>query len=141
VKNKIANKIAKSSNNQILKDGVAVAIGSVIFSLLLLGLCAFIMSAVSIPFQLHQTIATVSVVLALFFSALIIGKRRKQNGLILGFISGFIVFLLLLILTLFLGSREFTIQTVVKLIALLCAGGLGGMVGVQNSQKTRKIKV
>ena len=68
----------------------------------------------------------------------IAGRINKKSGLAVGAISGFIVFVIILIIGLSQSVGTITIITLIKLIALVVFGGLGGVLGV-NKNKTVKI--
>lgn len=122
--------------------GIACAI-AIIASLGLLCIVAAIRTSVNLPFASHQPITTGIAVLATLFACYLAGKRRQRNGLLLGATVGLLMFILLEILSAIFVKQPLSGQTLIKLLALLCAGGLGGIWGVSKATKlmAKKIKV
>lgn len=108
---------------------------SVILSAALLCVTAVVLATVDLPFDLHQPIATVITALSTMISSFMMGKKRQKSGLILGLSVGGFVFLILFLLSAIFGDQVISMQTVVKFAALICAGGLGGITGVNKAQK------
>lgn len=68
----------------------------------------------------------------------IAGRINQKAGLAVGALSGFIVFVIILIIGLSQSVGTITIITLIKLIVLVIFGSLGGVLGV-NKKKNIKI--
>ncbi len=114
---------------------------TVVLASALLCVTAVVLVSVDVPFDLHQPITTVLTALSTLVSTYIMGKKRQKSGLILGLSVGGLVFLILFLLSAIFGDRVVSMQTVIKLAALLSAGGFGGLTGVSKAQSTKgKVK-
>ncbi len=115
---------------------------SVVLAAALLCVTAVVLTNVDVPADLHQPITTVLTALSTLISSYMVGKKRQKSGLVLGLSVGGIVFLILFLLSAIFGDRVVSMQTVVKLAALLSAGGFGGLSGVNKAQKPKnKVKI
>ena len=101
---------------------------------------ALVRMNVSLPFAAHQPVTTVLACLAALISAFNVAKKRQKSGLILGVATGGATFLIILILSAIILKLPASEQVIVKLIALISAGGLGGLLGVSKKNKPKKIK-
>ncbi len=82
---------------------------------------------------LTTVIGCVSVFLGGFFSAL----YQKENGLLLGLLSGAVFAVVILLAASLIFKNEFTVGSVGKLAAVLIAGSLGGILGVNRKSKVK----
>lgn len=73
--------------------------------------------------------------LGCFIGGLTSGKISKEKGFIIGAINGFIVFLLITIISLILNKNSITIITLIKLITFTLSSMIGGVVGVNITNK------
>lgn len=119
--------------------GFALLVATMLSAAILVVL-ALVISNINISFTLHQTLTTVGAALSLLFAARFVAKRRQQNGLFLGLITGFLFFFLVFLLSLASPSGALSAQMAVKLAVFVCAGALGGILGVSAATKPRKIK-
>lgn len=91
-----------------------------------------------IPLSSAPTVASLSISVGAFFGGRSSAKKLGQNGLIVGALSSFALFLVFTLI----GMAAFTsapgINTLVRMIIFLVAGAIGGIVGVGNANK-RKI--
>lgn len=116
-----------------------------------IGLAVFIITAIIFAsifafaltsFDLSDAVATVMSVVSLGLGALASGfitaKLNGSNGLLYGLLSGLIAFVLVLIISLIFNFGAFSIFTLLKAIAIIICGCLGGILGV-NLKRNKKI--
>ncbi|MEG2677074.1 MAG: TIGR04086 family membrane protein, partial [Oscillospiraceae bacterium] len=108
---------------------------SIVIAAALMCVTAVVLVNVDVPFELHQPLTTIITALST-----LVGKKRQKTGLIMGLSVGGLVFLVLFLLSAVFGDRIVSMQTVIKLAALLSAGGLGGLTGVNRGLKAKKVK-
>ena len=76
--------------------------------------------------------------LSALFSGLVVGRTAKQNGLILGGITGLLLSFLLLIASVSCGIFQFfTVSSVIRFAVMILAGALGGLLAVNKRSKTK----
>ncbi|MEG1984703.1 MAG: TIGR04086 family membrane protein [Oscillospiraceae bacterium] len=113
---------------------------SIVIAAALMCVTAVVLVNVDVPFELHQPLTTIITALSTLVSTFLVGKKRQKTGLIMGLSVGGLVFLVLFLLSAIFGDRIVSMQTVIKLAALLSAGGLGGLTGVNRGLKAKKVK-
>lgn len=72
-----------------------------------------------------------------FLGGYISGRIGKQSGMIIGAISGGVLFLVLTIAGLITSPSTITLNTLYKLIALVAFSALGGIIGVNKGNKIK----
>ena len=133
-KSNAINKNADTPLKQFAKDCGAGGGITIVIASALLCVTAVVLTNVDVPFELHQPITTIITSLATLASTYLIGQKRQKSGLVLGLSVGGLVFLLLFLISAIFGDKVISMQTLVKLVSVLAAGGFGGLFGV--SKKT-----
>jgi len=105
-----------------------------------LALVALVRANVDLPFFVNQPLTTVLAAASAFVGAYVVAAKRKKSGLVLGASSGTLVFLVLMAASAIFTEFAVTGQVFVKLLALVSAGGIGGITGTSKGTKTAKIK-
>ena len=72
-----------------------------------------------------------------FFGGLIATKINKSAGLVVGIITGFVMFLIITATALTKNSEPVSYMTLIKLGAALLAGGAGGILGLRERKRIR----
>lgn len=121
-----------------VKRTLSIAMLTVFFSALLLGVHAAVVTKVDIAHALYPTTTTVLLGVAQFLSSFLMLRRYRENGFLLGSGSALVVFLFLMLLSSISLGGKFTPAALTKLVIVVCAGGLGGILGVNTAEKSRK---
>ena len=127
---KAVKRTADTPLKQFAKDTGAGGGISIVIASALLCVTALVLMKVDVPFELHQPITTIITALSTLVSSYLIGKKREKTGLVLGLSVGGLVFLILFLISAIFGDKVLSMQTLVKLVSMLAAGGFGGLFGV-----------
>ena len=84
--------------------------------------------------------ATVSVAFGCFAAAYIAAKLNKSKGFLIGAVTGGIVFVAVLLISLAVDKGAIGINTLFHFIIFMLSGIVGGVIGVNKSQSTKYIK-
>ena len=88
-----------------------------------------------LPTDLTNYIMIAMLAIGAFFGGVITTRITKSAGLIAGLITGFAIFLLVTIIGLIKSNDSVTVFTLIKLIATLIFGGVGGIAGLRRKEK------
>ncbi len=123
--------------NDFAKSFVLTSALSIAICLSLLAIAAVVICNIDIPTQYLQPFTTAAMSLGVLLSSYITSAKRSKNGLTLGLSSGLTTFLVVLVGSLLFTEGEITEQVFVKLLAMLSAGGIGGIAGVGRAAKAK----
>lgn len=106
-------------------------------------ICAVLLGVFSLAFVSSENIPQAFLspfiigvsVLSSFFSGFVAAKISRKRGLAYGAISAFLLFLLFLICGLTAASEAISPSSVTKMISMVIAGSLGGLLAVNKSRK------
>lgn len=122
---------ASSLNNRALKPYIkAVAVGLAVIAVVL-GISAFIMSKIELSQGVEDTFSVLALGLGCLSSGFVAGKILRSGGLINGGKCGLLIFIVILIFSLFSGSFTGTLF-LTKLIICFVSGAIGGVIGVNS---------
>ena len=124
-----------------LKDSLKTGALAILFTALLLCAAALVISRVDMPHTVFQPITTALFAAAVFFAALLTGRSRKCSGLGVGAASGLVLFLVLMLVWTILGKSVIGAQFPIKLTAVMCAGGLGGIAAKRRAHSRAKLRM
>lgn len=105
---------------------------------LLAGLAA-LACRVDLPLHLMAPLAAGAACLAVMPSALLLAWLRGQNGMLSGLLFALGCFLLLWLIAILQGQVPLTKLAVLKALAMLCAGAMGGYLGISLREKNKLI--
>lgn len=111
-----------------------VAGGCAVSAALLLGV-AGIMAARDLPLGLIAGIGVAVAVMGCLAGGYISARRTRERGLFWGLLCSAVLFLLLFLGSLFLPGQTVTFLLPVKLFAMLLAGAMGGILGVNHRRR------
>ena len=107
----------------------------------LLGLFAAACVGIDVPFLVHGPVTTVLASVSVLAAAYLVGRHREKTGLALGACTGLAMFCFIALLSLILRDEPATGRIYVKLLALVCSGGIGGLAGVNKKTKKKKLRI
>ena len=114
--------------------GAAVAAGTILLTMLI---AAAFMVFLDIKVRYASPIASVCAALGTLAGGYFAAIKNKSKGIVNGFFVAIIIYLLIGIVALFMGSK-FTAMSVIHLAVILLSGCIGGILGVNKNTK-RKI--
>ena len=83
--------------------------------------------------------ATVSVAVGCFMSALYLGMRLQKNGILIGLAVGGLIFVLITLVTLLINNGAVSIHILLRLVILMLASLIGGILGVNRKSEPKYI--
>lgn len=98
-------------------------------------LSAIVMTSGLLPTELTNYITLALLALGAFSGGFITSRITKSAGLVAGLITGFSIFILITITGLTKSDDPVSLLTLIRLIALLVAGGVGGIVGLKRKER------
>ncbi len=117
----------------------AVVFGSVcgllVTVILLCIFSAVIMTSGLLPSEITNYITVGIVSLGAFAGGVITSRITKSAGLIVGLITGFFIFMLITVIGVIKSDDSFTVLTLIRLISLIIAGGIGGILGLRKKER------
>ncbi len=82
-----------------------------------------------------STLSAICLAVGSFFGSLFTAKIKKSQGLLTGLILSFIYFIIILVISMILGGKAFSITSLLHAVIMLLSGGIGGILGVNSKQK------
>ena len=117
--------------------GVGVTIGIL---LVLLFVLSWILASVGVSDVMCSVLIWVIVAISWFIGAFLLGKSRRQNGLMWGMIHAGGMFVLVLLISLVANGANtsiFSVKTLLYLVVGALISGIGGIFGVHFALKRR----
>ncbi len=87
------------------------------------------------PEEITNYITLALLSLGAFSGGLITSKITKSAALIVGLLTGFAIFILVTVTGLTKSNDPVTLLTLIRLAALLVAGGIGGIAGLKRKER------
>ena len=111
-----------------LSKGVTISVIATILLVLVLAIFSYFGF---VPNSLITTLLFIISVVSVLFSSIITSKKIENKGIISGLIFGLLYFIVIFIISSVIKKNiELTTRTFIMLIADICAGMLGGIIGV-----------
>ena len=108
--------------------GVVIILGIVL-------LLSVLMSKVDVPDQVIVVMSSISLCIGAYAAGYIASRRRRQNGLVLGILTGVIVYCLVFFLGVMFAKTSITFNAFTKLVMTLICAAVGGVIGVNSKAK------
>lgn len=113
-------------------------ITSIIFTAIFLFIFAFLLTIYDASDSVIIIMSMIAWCIGAFTGGFAAAKAYGKNGLIMGFCSGIIMFLLLTLIAMIVNSSGLTIQSFIKLILSVVSACIGGVMGI-NLKRKRKL--
>ncbi len=127
-----------SDKQMLIKSLILGVVSSVAMIVIFLcGMSVIFLSASLLPYEYLSYIMLVIDAVGVLIGSYIAARINKSQGLILGLLNGFIVFVALLICGFATASESITIITALKAIVMLLFSAFGGIKGVNVKEKIR----
>ncbi len=104
--------------------------------LLIIFLFAFLITKIDVSNGIISVMTSIALCAGAYTGGLISARKRRKNGLLMGVICGFFMFLVIFLLSTFFAQTTASFSGSAKLIMTLIFGAIGGVVGV-NSKSGR----
>lgn len=114
--------------------------GLLICSLLMFILAFVLVKVQKLPTDAIYILLQVIGALSAFLGAYITVRIYKSYGLLFGFTTGFAIFFVVFVVGVATCVETPSFLSLTKLIAMLCAGSLGGVLSVNKKKSVRKYK-
>ncbi len=88
-------------------------------------------------YEYSPLFATLSLGIGCFSTSWILGRKIGKKGIVIGFLTGIIVFVVATLISIFVNSTAFTIHTLLRFIIFLLSSMIGAIIGV-NQNGNRK---
>lgn len=126
----------KAAGNGSVYLSVAFGIICGVASILLLSLIlSFVMTVVDLKQSIVSLSATLSFSAGGFLTGLIAAKRNKNKGLLIGTLSGFLMFLFTVLVAVSVTGGGIGAKFLIRLIATVVSSAFGGVIGVNSGLK------
>jgi putative membrane protein (TIGR04086 family) len=113
-------------------------IGALVITILFV-FFALMMSFNILPLSSANIISSISISVGAFFAGFISAKKLTKNGLLIGLICGFIMFLLFTLIGMAAFKSAPNTASLIRLLLFIISGAIGGIIGVGSADK-RKIQ-
>jgi len=127
-----------STENNIYKPIVWGVVSGLLSIFAVMLLMAFVITKIDFTESVSLTLATIAIVVGTFFGGFVSARLFKRRGLFVGLITGLLVFMLLVIISLALTGSSISSLFLIRLIVVAFSSSLGGVLGV-NTVNRRKI--
>ncbi len=127
-----------SDKQMFIKSLILGVVSSVaIIAMLLCAMSVIFLSASLLPYEYLSYIMLIIDAIGVLLGSYIAARINKSQGLILGLLNGFIVFVALVICGFATTSESLTIITGLKAVIILLFSAFGGIKGVNVKEKIR----
>ena len=132
----IKTTIAQKGTALFIKSLIAGFVSSGLFLTLMMCITAIILVITgNLPHSIIKWIMMVLCCVSVFFGGYIAAKVSKEKGFIVGAVTGFIMFVSVLSAGLLNSDGVFSYMTLIKLLVFIISGALGGIKGVNKTEK------
>lgn len=117
---------------KIMLQGICFVFTCVATGLFFLCGGAFYITNVDTPEHILIPLTTVLITLASFLDSVLLAKIFREKGIVIGLCTGTIFSLIIVIISAWYGNIAFTSIFVTKILSVIFAGILGGVLGVNS---------
>ncbi len=100
--------------------------------------CAFVLTKQDLPESAAVPMGTACISVGAAVAGFVAARIKRSQGMVVGAMMGGVMFLLMLIVSVFVSGTQFTVVTPVRLMLCIALAALGGILGVNLAAK-RKI--
>lgn len=133
---KIKMKDGRSSNS-VKAVIISVLVNVLITALCLLFLCLIMTMSGALFEGSLKYLTLIPLALGGYTGGFCAGRINKEKGMMLGAVSGFIVFIAMIIISFSLQSTDITYMIILKGIAIVLFSAIGGVKGINKKEKFR----
>ena len=122
----------------LVKPVIAGLILGAVVTFLMLMLLAVLLTVKDFPASAAVAFSSIAAGIGAFFSGFLAARIVGRKGLMIGGLTGILLYLIVTLISLAVSAADFTLLSLVKLAIILLAAVIGGVCGV-NTRKRRKI--
>ncbi len=115
------------------------SLGSSFLGILIILVCllifSFVMTKIDIPEQLVSVMTTIALCFGSYWGGYVASKNRGKNGILIGSLTGLIIFVVIFIAGVILVKSSITLGFITKLIITVICAAIGGIIGVNSKIK------
>lgn len=119
---------------------IGTLIGVLICSLLMLIMAFILVKIQKLPTDAIYIMLQLIGALSAFLGAYVTVRIYKSYGLLFGFTTGFAIFFIVFVVGVATCVETPSVLSITKLVAMLCAGSLGGVLSVNRKKSIHKYK-
>lgn len=97
-------------------------------------LFSIVVSKVDVPDTALAVLSTISLCVGAYFGGLSCGKKQRKNGLLMGVLTGGVMFVIIFFLSLLFAKTAMSLSGLSKLFWAIFFSAVGGIVGVNSKQ-------
>ena len=129
----------KTDSNTIVRNLIWGLIAGAAAAFAVMLICALIMTARDLPESAAVHMGTLCIAVGAAIAGFVAALRHKSHGMAVGALTGFALFLLILIASVFASGTSFTIATPIRLLLSVALSSIGGVIGVNFSARRNMI--
>ena len=133
-----SSKNTNGADSALVPVLISVGIGAVV-SLLLLMLCALLMTFQDIPASVVKPLASLCTGAGALAAGFAAAKTIGRKGMFFGLLTGAALFAIVTAAGLIVGPASFSVFTALKLVIMLLCGAIGGVLGINLTKKRKYI--
>ena len=122
----------------VKKMAIATLIGAV-STFIVLCVMALVLSVKDIPTTAISAMSSTAAGIGAFVAGFAAAKLYKKRGAIIGASSGAILFIVIFIASLIIAGAELTVTVLLRLVLMLLAAAVGGIIAVNMRGRKKKI--
>ena len=130
--------------NSVIKLLKATAIGAAagifICSIILILMSFVFLKTEHLPTSAAYILLQIAGAFSAFAGSYIAVRIYKEKGLIVGVLTALMIFVVIFVTGLITCTENISVMSVTKLVALLCAGSLGGIISVNKKKRIGRYK-
>lgn len=129
----------KLIENDLIKSVLIGLLVATLATVFLTCIFALIITYKPVSLKISGLFATIILVISSFIGGFIASMIKKEKGIIVGGITGFIFYLCIVVLSLSILGSAVTSSLVIKLIVITFSAAIGGIFGVNKGIKNKLI--
>lgn len=125
-----------SDKKLLFKSMFFGSVCGLLLSVILMCICAVIILSIGLlPADLTKYVMLAVLGSGAMFGGFIAARITKSAGLLVGMLTGFVIFILITILGLIKNTDAVSIATLLRFIITIVTGAIGGILGVNKKEK------
>lgn len=122
---------------KLIKSVLFGTVAAVCITVIVLFLAAIIITVAGVSSRFASPISSVALAIGSILGGRFSASKNGKKGLLCGLLTGLAIFLIITVTGMFL-NNNFSLMTLIHFVVIFLASGIGGILGVNKSQK-RKI--
>lgn len=125
-----------SDRKLLIKAVIFGVVCGLLMSVILMCVCALVILTIGLlPTEILQYIMLADLSLGALFGGIVTARITKSAGLLVGLITGFVIFVLTTLFGIARSEDAVSLLTLLRFIFTALLGGIGGILGVNKKEK------